>query len=101
MAPLQNRITKVEKVKTQVESVSDVKKIIHFEIPWEDVDKHIHTAVRQISRNARIPGFRPGKAPESLIRTRYAQHIKDDVINRIVPEAYQEALKENQFDIVS
>jgi len=88
-------------VKTQVESVSDVKKIIHFEIPWDDVDKHIRTTIRQISRSARIPGFRPGKAPESLIRSRYAQHIKDDVINHIVPEAYQEALKENQFDIVS
>lgn len=88
-------------MKTQVESVSDVKKIIHFEIPWDDVDKRIRNTVRQISRSAKIPGFRPGKAPETLIRTRYAQHIKDEVINHIVPEAYQEVLKDNQFDIVS
>ncbi|HET6267677.1 MAG TPA: trigger factor [Acidobacteriota bacterium] len=88
-------------MKTEVENVSDVKKIIHFEIPWEDVDKQIKTAVRTIARRARIPGFRPGKAPESVIRSRYAQHIKDEVINQVVPEAYQKALKENQFDIIS
>lgn len=88
-------------MKSQVESVSDVKKIIHFEVPWDDVDKHIRNTVRQISRSAKIPGFRPGKAPESLIRSRFAQHIKEDVINHIVPEAYQEVLKENQFDIIS
>lgn len=88
-------------MKTQIENVSGVKKIIHVEIPWEDVDQHVQETVHQISRSARIPGFRPGKAPESLIRNRYAQHIKDDVIQHIVPEAYQEILKENQFDIVS
>lgn len=88
-------------MKTQVENISEVKKIIHFEIPWEDVDKHIHTTVHQISRSARIPGFRPGKAPESLIRSRFAQQIKEEIINHLVPEAYKEALTENKFDIIS
>jgi trigger factor len=88
-------------VKTQVENISEVKKIIHVEIPWEDVDKHIRQTVRQLSRNARIPGFRPGKAPDSLIRSRYAQHIREDVINHLVPEAYRDVLASNQFDIVS
>jgi len=88
-------------VKTQIESVSDVKKIVHVEIPWEEVDQHVRETVRQISRSARIPGFRPGKAPESLIRNRFAQQIKDDVIQHMVPEAYQEILKETKFDIIS
>jgi len=88
-------------VKTQIESVTGVKKVLHVEIPWEEVDKHVRESVRKISRSARISGFRPGKAPESLIRSRYAQQIKDDVIQHLVPEAYQEVLEENQFDIVS
>jgi trigger factor len=75
--------------------------LIRFEIPWEDIDKHVHEAVRHISRSARIPGFRPGKAPERLIRSRFAQHIKDQVINHVVPEAYGEVLKENKWDVVS
>lgn len=88
-------------MKTEVENVSDVKKVIHFEIPWEDVDKRIKEAVRVISRSARIPGFRPGKAPENLIRSRFAQHIKDEVINHVIPEAYKESLDQNRFDVVS
>lgn len=88
-------------MKTEIESVTDVKKIIHFEIPWEDVSKHIKEAVRMISKSARIPGFRPGKAPESLIRSKYSQHIKDEVIQHVVPEAYKDALAENKLDVIS
>jgi trigger factor len=88
-------------LKTEIENVTDVKKVIHFEIPWEDVDKHIKEAVRAISKNARIPGFRPGKAPESLIRNKYAQHIKDEVIQHVVPEAYRDALSKNELEVIS
>ena len=88
-------------MKTEIENVTEVKKVIHFEIPWEDVDKHIKDAVRVISKNARVPGFRPGKAPESMIRSRYAQHIKDEVIQHVVPEAYQEAIAKNALDVIS
>lgn len=88
-------------MKTQVENVNEVKKVIHFEIPWEDVDQHVKESVRHIMRTARIPGFRPGKAPEQVVRSRYAQHIKDDVIQHMIPDAYQTALKENNFDVIS
>ena len=88
-------------MKTEIENVTDVKKVIHFEIPWEDVDKHIKEAVRAISKNARIPGFRPGKAPETLIRNKYAQHIKDEVIQHVVPEAYRDALSKNDLEVIS
>lgn len=88
-------------MKSEVENVSDVKKIIRFEIPWEDIDKHVREAVRQIGRTVRIPGFRPGKAPERLIRQRFSQHIKDQVINHVVPESYNDVVKENNFDVVS
>ncbi len=88
-------------MKTEIENVTDVKKVIHFEIPWEDVDKHIKHAIRTISKNARIPGFRPGKAPESLIRNKYSQHIKDEVIQHVVPEAYKDALNQNDLEVIS
>jgi trigger factor len=88
-------------LKTEIENVTGVKKVIHFEIPWEDVNKHIKEAVRVISKSARIPGFRPGKAPESLIRNKYSQHIKDEVIQHVVPEAYRDALTTNDLDVIS
>lgn len=88
-------------MKTQVENVSEVKKVIHFEIPWEDVDLHVKESVRHIMKSAKIPGFRPGKAPERVVRSRFAQHIKDDVLQHLIPESYQSVLKENQFDVIS
>lgn len=88
-------------MKTQVENVSDIKKVVRFEIPWEEVDQHIKETIRQISRRARIPGFRPGKAPEIVIKTRFADEIKEDVIHHIVPEAYREMVKESNLDVIS
>jgi trigger factor len=88
-------------MKTEIENVTEVKKVIHFEVPWEDVNKHIKEAVKVISRTARVPGFRPGKAPESLIRNKYAQHIKDEVIQHVVPEAYRDAISQNSLDVIS
>ena len=90
-----------EPMKTQIENVSEVKKVIQFEIPWEDVNLHVKEAVRHIMRSAKIPGFRPGKAPEQVVRSRFAQHIKDEVLQHLIPESYQSVLKENHFDVVS
>lgn len=88
-------------MKAEVENVSDVKKVVRFEIPWEDVDHHIKDTIRQLSKRAKIPGFRPGKAPENIIKTRFAEQIKEDVIQHIVPEAYREMVQENKLDVVS
>jgi len=88
-------------LKTEIENVSDVKKILHFEIPWEDIDKHVKQALRIVSKNAKVPGFRQGKAPVQVIRTRFAEQIKDEVIHKVIPEALKDAVEQNELKTIS
>ena len=73
---------------------------ITVEIPADVVSKQWDKTVRSLSKEARIPGFRPGKVPASLIRARYADHIKEDIINTLGQQYCQEAIqKEGQSGI--
>ena len=54
-------------MKVTVEDKSTVKKILHIEIPQEDVTREVDSAYAQVKKTAKIKGFRPGKAPRSVL----------------------------------
>jgi trigger factor len=70
---------------------------IEVEIPAEAVSKETQKVVRQIAKAARIPGFRPGKAPAQLIRQRYWDDIRGEVLQNLLPDSLETALKEKDF----
>ncbi len=59
---------------------------LELEIPAENVQKTTERVARDLARVARVPGFRPGKAPVTLIRRRFADEIKGEVLQSLVPE---------------
>ena len=73
------------------------KREIELEIPAENVTKATDKAARDIARVARIPGFRPGKAPVTLIRRRFAEDIQGEVLQSLVPEYLEKALDEKKM----
>jgi trigger factor len=73
------------------------KREIELEIPAENVNKATEKAARDIARVARIPGFRPGKAPVTLIRRRFAEDIQGEVLQSLVPEYLEKALDEQKL----
>jgi trigger factor len=73
------------------------KREIELEIPAENVQKAAEKVVRDIARVARIPGFRPGKAPATLIRRRFADDIQGEVVQSLVPEYLEKALDEKKM----
>ena len=73
------------------------KREIELEIPAENVQKATEKVARDIARVARIPGFRPGKAPVTLIRRRFAEDIQGEVVQSLVPEYLEKALDEKKM----
>jgi trigger factor len=73
------------------------KREIELEIPAENVQKATEKAARDIARIARIPGFRPGKAPVTLVRRRFAEDIEGEVVQSLVPEYLEKALDEKKL----
>ncbi|MGH9792321.1 MAG: trigger factor family protein, partial [Candidatus Acidiferrales bacterium] len=70
---------------------------LELEVPAEQVEKAMEKVAREFARVARIPGFRPGKAPVTLIRRRFADDIKAEALQSIVPERLEQALTEQKL----
>jgi trigger factor len=65
------------------------------------VAKHQETLVQQYSKQARIPGFRKGKVPASMVRNRFSSEITSDVVEHLVPQYFREAVVKGGFRPVS
>jgi trigger factor len=74
---------------------------LDLEIPAEEVSKAMERVAKEFARIARVPGFRPGKAPVSLIRKRFADDIKGEVVQSLVPERVEKAVNEQKLTPVS
>src|SRR5450755_4932126 len=74
---------------------------LDLEIPADEVTKKLESVAKEFARVARIPGFRPGKAPMTLIRRRFADDIKGEVLQSLVPERVEKAVSEQKLTPVS
>ena len=74
---------------------------LDLEIPAEEVSKATEKVAKELARVARVPGFRPGKAPISLIKRRFADDIKGEVLQTLVPEHVEKAVTEQKLTPVS
>ena len=73
------------------------KRELDLEIPAEAVQKAVDRVAKEFARVARVPGFRPGKAPITLIRRKFADDIKSEVLQSLVPEQIERAVTENKM----
>ncbi|MDE3019369.1 MAG: trigger factor [Nitrospirota bacterium] len=81
-------------MKVDVTELGPVKRALKIEVPSEDVNKHFALAYAELNKHVRIPGFRPGKAPLSMLEKRYAKEVEEDVVRRLVPDYYERAVRE-------
>ena len=87
-------------VKTEFADLSETRKSVAVEIPSDVVDAQIDRVAKSYSRQARIPGFRQGKVPPTLIKKRFREQILHDVAHDLIPQAIDEALRERGLEPV-
>jgi trigger factor len=80
--------------------VEGCKHELDISVPESDVLQETEKVVTDLQRKARLKGFRPGKAPLSLIRTQFAQDIKQDVVERLVPKAFRKKVEDEHLSVV-
>ncbi len=88
-------------VKKSIEDVSPVVKRLKVEIPREVVEKKREESFLKIQKTAKIQGFRPGKAPLSIIKTRFRARVIEQLEEDLIKEGYFEAAKEAEFRAVA
>jgi trigger factor len=87
-------------MKAELVDISEVKKNLDIEIPQEVVDQEIMHIAREFARKARVPGFRPGKAPVNVVRNRYKDEIVSEMMQHLLPKYFTEAAESRKLDIV-
>jgi trigger factor len=83
-----------------VEDVSSVKKILHIEVPEKIVIRELDNAYKNLKKTAKIKGFRPGKAPRSVLERLYKKDVHGDVSSKLLQDSFIEALKETELNII-
>ena len=87
-------------MKTEFTDVSETQKTLTIEIPSDVVDAEINRIAKDYSRQARLPGFRPGKVPATVVKRRFKEQILHDVMHGLIPRAVEEALQERGIEPV-
>ena len=81
-------------MKSEITDVNETRRDLTIEVPSTVVDEAIGHAAAKLGRSARIPGFRPGKVPPTVIRQRFKPQIMQDVAEHLISKAVGEALVE-------
>ena len=86
-------------VKTDVQDINETRKTITVSVAAAEIASIEASLIKEFMRDAKIPGFRPGKAPENMIRMRYAKELKSELSQRVVSKAHQEGVAKSDFEI--
>jgi len=84
-----------------VEEISSIKKKISVEIHVDQVTKEVESFYQQVGKQAKIKGFRPGKIPRDILERYFKDHVKSEVIQKLIQESYPAALSEKDLHPVS
>lgn len=84
-------------MKTSLEEISPVKKKLIIEVGSNEVDGKLMAAYKKVGRQAKVPGFRPGKVPKSILERYFGEQVQNDVTRTIVGETFPKALQEAEI----
>ena len=78
-----------------------LERLIEVRVPVEAVRDAEDKAARRYASSVRLPGFRPGKAPAAMVKKRFKDAIRQQVIETLVQEAFQEVMSREKFDVAA
>lgn len=84
-------------MKSTITEPTSWKKIIHCEIPDEDYHKEFELKLKEYKKKVKLPGFRQGKVPESILNNRFGQSIKADVLDDIINKTFKQVCTEKKI----
>ena len=88
-------------MKVQVEEKPESISTLKIELPADEVSKEWDTIANSFARFAKIPGYRPGKAPRAVIDKRFRKEIQDEVTKKLVSKSYREAIEQKKLRVAS
>jgi len=85
---------------TAVETLSNLERRITVKVPVEPLQKEMSSRFQRLTRTAKVPGFRPGKAPLKMIEQQYGPQVKEEVFSEAIETSFGQAIQENKLRVV-
>src|SRR3954454_4097825 len=88
-------------MKVEVEKQPGSVSKLQIELPADEVTKEWDAIANSFARFAKIPGYRPGKAPRRVIEAKFRKEIQDELTRKLVSKSYRDAIEQKQLRVVS
>ncbi|MCP1676314.1 trigger factor [Natronocella acetinitrilica] len=85
-------------MQVSVETTSGLERKMRVQVPADRVDGEVESRLRNLARQVRLDGFRPGKVPFKVVRQRYGGQVRQEVLNEVLQQTYGEALEQEKLN---
>src|SRR5204862_4391288 len=82
-----------------VESLGALERRVSMSVPVDEIERQVDERLKKLSRNVRMPGFRPGKVPLKLVAQTYGPQVRSEVLSDAVQKAFTDAVKEANLKV--
>ena len=82
-----------------VETLEGLERRVSMTLPAKDIERQIDQRLKQLARNVRMPGFRPGKVPMKIVAQTYGPQVRSEVLSDAVQKSFSEAVKEANLKV--
>ncbi|MGH8765816.1 MAG: trigger factor [Burkholderiales bacterium] len=82
-----------------VETLGTLERRLSMSVPVQDVEQQVGDRLKKLSRNVKLPGFRPGKVPMKMVAQQYGPQVRSEVIGDAVQKAFTDAVKEAKLRV--
>src|SRR5689334_18090302 len=82
-----------------VETLSSLERRVSMTLPADEIERQVDARLKQLARNVKMPGFRPGKVPLKLVAQTYGTQVRSEVMSDAVQKAFSDAVKEANLKV--
>jgi len=87
-------------MKTEVKKLDSNKREVSVEVSGDIIKNKFEDVFSQISKEAKVPGFRPGHAPRDILEKKFSSHAQEMVIKDLIPELYNQAIDKEGLEVI-
>ena len=88
-------------MQVSVENTSALERRLTVQVPGDEIQQKVDSKLREMSKQVRIKGFRPGRVPMSVVKQRYGRQVRLDIVQETIQQSLQEAMQQNELRPVS
>src|SRR2546423_1485710 len=82
-----------------VETLGTLERRVSMTVPLKDIDRQVEERLKKLARDARMPGFRPGKVPMKIVEKTYGPQVRSEVLSDAVQKTFTQVVRDANLKV--